>query len=159
MPGKVLLGQVIGMAGNREKIAAGRPKTIIGWVEYVSIPSISERSFEAKIDTGAETCSLHAAQITISGRYVSFKAGGVARRMRLKEIRAVKSSNGSEALRPVVELDVVFNKRRTRVEFTLTNRDGMKYPILLGRNYLKDGFLVDVEHKYVLGRSRGRTQP
>jgi hypothetical protein len=54
-------------------------------------------------------------------------------------------------LRPVVDLLLRFAGRDETVEFTLTNRDGMKFPVLLGRNYLKDGFLVDVGFRFVLG--------
>jgi hypothetical protein len=129
-----------------------RPKTVIGWIEYVHLPAVSAGSFEAKIDTGAETCALHATNITVSGQYVSFKTNGKQLRLKLKEIRSVKSSNGSEALRPVIEIELWFNQRREKVEFTLTNRDGMKYPVLLGRNYLKEGYLVDVAHRYILGK-------
>lgn len=132
------------------RTSAPRSKTVIGWVELVSLPGLSNKRVEAKVDTGAETCALHATNITIAGRYVSFKALGRSHRLRLKELRSVRSSNGSEALRPVVDLLLRFAGRDETVEFTLTNRDGMKFPILLGRNYLKDGFLVDVGFRFVL---------
>jgi len=133
-----------------KKTVTPRSKTVVGWVELVSLPALTARKVEAKVDTGAETCALHATNIEISGRFVSFKALGRKHRMRLKEIRSVRSSNGLETLRPVVDLEIAFNNRRDLVEFTLTNREGMKFPILLGRNYLKDGFLVDAGFRFLL---------
>jgi len=133
-----------------------KSKTIIGWVEVVVLPTLSTRKVDAKVDTGAETCSLHATDITVNGRYVSFKALGKQHRLKLIDIRSVKSSNGYDNLRPVVALTVHFAGKRERVEFTLTNRGSMKYPVLLGRNYLADDFLVDAGFTHLLGRKSRR---
>jgi len=126
--------------GNRSR---RNSTTIVGWVESVELPRVSEEPLPAKLDTGAETCSLHATGITVSGRRVSFTAAGVRHTMRLKEIRPVKSSNGDGAARPVVDLEVRFNGRRDVVEFTLADRGSMRFHVLLGRNYLQNGYLVD----------------
>lgn len=135
-----------------------RSKTIVGWVESVELPAINGSTFLAKLDTGAETCSLHATGIDIKGRRVSFTVAGERHSVRLKEIRSVKSSNGGETWRPVVDLEVRFNGRRDVVEFTLANRGSMKFPVLLGRNYLQDGYLVDAGFKHLASRTpRART--
>lgn len=130
-----------------------RSKTIVGWVESVELPGVSSDAFLAKLDTGAETCSLHATSIEITGRRVSFTASGQRHSLRLKEIRSVKSSNGGEAWRPVVELKVLFNGRCDVVEFTLANRGSMRFPVLLGRNYLQDGYLVDAGFKHLVSQT------
>jgi len=130
-----------------------RSKTIVGWVESVELPGISAETFLAKLDTGAETCSLHATGIDIKGRKVGFTVAGARHSLRLKEIRSVKSSNGGETWRPVVDLEVRFNGRRDVVEFTLANRGNMRFPVLLGRNYLHDGFLVDAGFEHLVSRT------
>jgi hypothetical protein len=149
-----------GTEGGRKR-EQSRSKTIVGWVESVELPAIDTESFLAKLDTGAETCSLHATGIDISGRRVTFAVAGQRHSLRLKEIRSVKSSNGGETWRPVVELEVRFNGRRDVVEFTLANRGSMRFPVLLGRNYLQDGYLVDAGFKHLVSRKprvRGRTR-
>jgi hypothetical protein len=129
-----------------------RSNTIVGWIESVELPRIGGGHVLAKLDTGAETCSLHATHIDITGRKVSFTAGGSRHSLRLKEIRSVKSSNGGEAWRPVIELEVLFNGRRDVVEFTLANRGSMRFPVLLGRNYLQNGFLVDAGFTHLVSK-------
>jgi hypothetical protein len=139
-----------------------RSKTIVGWVESVELPGIGGEALLAKLDTGAETCSLHATSIEITGRRVSFMVFGERHSLRLKEIRSVKSSNGGEAWRPVVDLKILFNGRSDVIEFTLANRGSMRFPVLLGRNYLQDGYLVDAGFKHLVSqtprkrRGRGR---
>jgi len=147
-----------GTGGGRKR-EQKRSKTIVGWVESVELPGINADAFLAKLDTGAETCSLHATGIDIKGRRVTFTVAGERHSLRLKEIRSVKSSNGGETWRPVVDLEVRFNGRRDVVEFTLANRGNMKFPVLLGRNYLQDGYLVDAGFKHLVSRTprmRGR---
>lgn len=75
-------------------------------------------------------------------------------RVPVKEMRVVKSSNGESQVRPVVELEVVVGSDRKTYEFTLTNRATMKFPILLGRNFLVGNFLVDVSRSYVRGKPK-----
>ena len=146
--------------GNGRRRELVRSKTIVGWVESVELPGLGDDTFLAKLDTGAETCSLHATGVDIKGGRVTFVVAGERHSVRLKEIRSVKSSNGGETWRPVVDIEVRFNGRRDIVEFTLANRDNMKFPVLLGRNYLHDGYLVDAGFKHLVStppRGRGKT--
>ena len=110
----------------------------------------------AKLDTGAETCSLHATGIVVSGKRVSFTAAGTRHRLRLKGIRPVKSSNGEETSRPVVDLELRLNGRRDVVEFTLADRGSMRFPVLLGRNYLQNGYLVDAGFTHLVSAPDSR---
>lgn len=135
---------------NREKKPQPGSRTIVGWVESVTLPKIWDVPVLAKLDTGAETCSLHATGVDIKGRHVTFSAGGRRHRLRFKEIRSVKSSNGGETWRPVVDLTVDLDGRVVVVEFTLANRGSMKFPVLLGRNYLQHGYLVDGAFKHLV---------
>jgi hypothetical protein len=146
---------------SRRQHSLSGSRTIVGWVESVILPRIGDNQVLAKLDTGAETCSLHATGIELKGRFVSFTANGKRHRVRLKDTRQVKSSNGEETWRPVVDLVVDFDGRKKTVEFTLANRGNMKFPVLLGRNYLQDGYLVDAGFTHLVSRcakQHGRKQ-
>ena len=56
----------------------------------------------------------------------------------------MRSSNGEEQERHVIETDVVVNGRTLRTEFTLADREAMTFPVLLGRRLLRGKFMVDV---------------
>lgn len=129
--------------------------TIGRWV-YIDLPDVDLENVKAKVDTGAYRCSLHCdfmeeykdngdtylSIITtdLSGRPMTDHATPVRL---IKEIK-VKSSNGSTQVRPIVNLPIRLAGTDYETEFTLTNRQDMKFPILLGRKFLRDKFLVDV---------------
>jgi hypothetical protein len=51
-------------------------------------------------------------------------------------------------IRYTVHMDVQLGSKVFNTEFTLTNRDGMKFSVLLGRRFLRNYFIVDVSNKY-----------
>ena len=57
----------------------------------------------------------------------------------------VKSSNGHVENRYKIKTDVVFFGKTYVINLTLSTRDDMKYPVLIGRQFLKKKFLVDVD--------------
>ena len=48
----------------------------------------------------------------------------------------------------VVELDIRLGQKLQTTEFTLTDRSNMTYPVLLGRAFLMDLYVVDVSRSY-----------
>lgn len=56
----------------------------------------------------------------------------------------MKSSNGISEKRYVIKTNLIIFNRVEEIEFSLTNRENMSFPLLLGRNFLMKGFLVDV---------------
>jgi len=56
----------------------------------------------------------------------------------------IKSSNGTSRLSYVIKTEVEIFGKTYKTDFSLNDRSEMKYPILLGRKFLKKGFLVDV---------------
>ena len=64
----------------------------------------------------------------------------------------VRSSNGHEELRPVVGMTVRLLNREWEIELTLTNRDEMGFRMLLGREALRNRFLVDPGKSFQAGR-------
>ncbi len=136
--------------------------TIIGRVEKISLPDLQLKGIDAKIDTGAYTSSLHCkivGESEVDGiKYVHFIPLKAKNRVRNAQPycapaidkKPVKSSNGMEESRYFVKLKVKIGDRVIRTEFSLTNRNGMKNTILLGRKFLRKRFLVDVTKEYAI---------
>jgi hypothetical protein len=106
-------------------------KKILGAVEEVTFRSASgERKVLARIDTGANMSSIDeklAAEL------------GFCHTERTKKIR---SSHGRSE-RPVICAEVVVGGIKHISDFTVIDRAHMKYAVLIGRNILENGFLID----------------
>ena len=72
--------------------------------------------------------------------------GGALLSLPIVEWRHVRSSKGREQ-RPVVEIDLCIASKKVRIKANLNDRSMVKYPIILGRNALKDHFIVDVNKR------------
>ena len=69
--------------------------------------------------------------------------------------RSVRDSGGHSEMRYVIQTTVVIGDRSIDAEITLTDRDTMKFRMLLGRTALKQGYLVNPARSY-LGRDKPR---
>ena len=143
----------------------------VGWREWVSLPKLGVPRIKAKIDTGARSSALHAFDIEFVKRhgdaYVRFvlhplqrrAKGSVSVEVPLLGERHVKSSNGHVSRRPVIRTEVELLGERREVELTLVSRDQMGFRMLLGREAIRDAFLVDPGRSYAGGRPRKRARP
>jgi len=104
-----------------------REKTVIGLSEKILI---NGKPFTARIDTGASRSSI---DMSIAGE---LNLGPILRTSR------VRSAHGS-SIRPVVKAQLKIRDRTIKATFTIADRTELKYPILIGRNILKFGFLID----------------
>ena len=132
-----------------------QPQFVLGWEEWAGLPSLSLPSLKVKVDTGARTSALHARLIEPYQEngiaFVRFKVQPVPRRpaieidcsARVVDQRPVTSSNGETERRYVIATEIEIGDRRWPIEITLTNRAGMTYRMLLGRQGLLPGMLVD----------------
>ena len=135
-------------------------KLVVGSVEQVHIHP-ANFVMDARIDTGAETSSINARDIVEFERdgqkwvrftLVDANTGEpyVIERNVVREAKIVQSSlKKGYTNRVVVALKMTIGDKKELSEFTLTNREHMKYPILIGRNVLQDLILVDVSEKYI----------
>ena len=138
-------------------------KPSLGWREWAKLPKLSTKKIKVKVDTGARTSALHAVNIKISGikrKTVHFdfhpdQDGGklIHCKAPLIDTRKVKSSNGISSLRPVIELEIVIGAHKWLIEVTLVNRDIMGFRMLLGRQALKERFLVDPGKSFLLSKN------
>lgn len=130
---------------------------LIGWRESLGLPTLGIDKINAKIDTGARTSALHAFQIKIEGDMVKFRVHPRQRNTHttieciapLIEYRHVTNSGGHTQLRPVIESIVRLGDYQWSIELTLTNRDAMGFRMLLGRQAVKNRFLVDSGKSFI----------
>lgn len=139
-------------------------REVVGWREWIRLPSLGVPWIKAKIDTGARTSSLHAFDLrpyeTDDGHRVRFSihpwqataADGVVVDLRVHDERSVRSSSGHTETRYVVLVPLVLAGREVVAEVTLTDRDEMGFRMLVGREALVQGFLVDPSVSYAGGR-------
>jgi hypothetical protein len=117
----------------------------IGYTEDVMLLPWGIR-LPARIDTGASMTSLDARSLTIRENMVAFRLPEAfgEREFELPIVRwgNVSSSMGVQR-RPVVELDLCVGAARLKVTVNLNDRSGVRYPLIIGRNLLRNRFLVD----------------
>ncbi|MCB2175260.1 MAG: RimK/LysX family protein [Actinomycetales bacterium] len=142
------------------------PGAVAGWREWVRLPEVPVRWIKAKLDTGARSSAIHAFNVeerTVDGEpWVSFsihpwqRSDEDAARLDAPVIdrRLVRSSNGGSEERLVVPMVIRLLGRDVTTEMTLSNRDEMGFRLLIGRDALSQGFLVDPARSYVGGRPR-----
>ena len=124
------------------------------------MPSVGIDWIKAKLDTGAQTSALHAHAVEAFERegaeWVRFRvrpwqASGddeTEVELPVHDKRRIRSSNGHTQERFVVLIPVVLRGREVLAEVTLTNRDAMGFRMLVGREALRHGFLVDSAKGY-----------
>ncbi len=133
-------------------------KKIIGRKELVDILELELKDLDVKIDTGAYSNSLHCDDILIDeDNFVHFRLLDKSHpsyhnkqmKMPLYKIKKVKSSNGSIQERPFIQITLKFFEKEYKTTLSLSNREKMKYPMLMGREFLNKKFLVDVSKSYL----------
>ncbi len=130
-------------------------KKIIGKIENVRLvpPNIV---LKARIDTGAKTTSIDAREITPFERdgkqWVRFVVmdGEKQHTIKRKVIRTVQiKRHGAESQdRYVVKMRIILGDISQLISVTLNDRDAYQYPVLIGRNFLRDHCIVDVGKKF-----------
>lgn len=115
--------------------------------EKIAFPDLGIKSIKAKIDTGADGTSIHANDIKEKGGVLSFWVTSPKKVLEVKNFKKikVKNSSGSEQTRYQINTTVEFGEHSFKIKISLADRENMKYPCILGKNFLKAGkFTVDV---------------
>ena len=99
----------------------------------------------AKVDTGAEQCSLHGEDVKFSDELVEFTFENTRYRMHLADTQTVRSSDGGDEKRPCVTFNIKLGDQRLEgIKFNINERSNMPHQILIGQNLLEQGrFVVD----------------
>jgi hypothetical protein len=128
---------------------------LVGGTETVCVQDITP-CFTARMDTGAQTSSIHAEGIEYVqkndqtwARFNLINPNQQVQVLELPLIRQAKIYQSNSVVpqtRPVVELSIRIQNKVFTAEFTLANRQHLKYSVLIGRNILQQGFWVDVSN-------------
>lgn len=106
-------------------------RIILGLIEEVILHGPNgDKVVHARIDTGAMKSS------------IDLRLASELRLGPIVESKIIKSANGAK-LRPVIELEIMVGGTRIKEKFTMADRTHMRYPVLIGQNILKRGFLID----------------
>lgn len=144
-----------------------RPKAIsIGWVEHATLffqethVASPRLKLKAKVDTGANTSSLHAVDIEPfeyeGATHLRFVVplNGVFHRVQAPVARrgVVRSSEGLKDERYFIEAVIRMGRVMSPIVLSLNDRSSMLYPVLLGRSFLRERYVVDVSRKFLLNK-------
>ncbi|HCQ29447.1 MAG TPA: peptidase [Flavobacteriales bacterium] len=130
---------------------------IIGRIEKISFTEFNINDVDAKIDTGAYRNALHCSEIKLADGKLHVTILDHPNHpenitMVFNDFKTVKirSSNGFLQRRYLIKTKVKFGKKIYHTSFSLVNREKMKYSVLLGREFLKNHFLINVNFKYLI---------
>lgn len=144
-----LLAVILSLALAAAALAA-QEKVRLGAVENVALLPWGV-VMPARIDTGAASSSLDARNLAVKGRMVEFNLppqyGGRRIVLPLYKWKTVKSAEAQDR-RPVVVMELCIGSKRVRTHVNLNDRANVKYPLLIGRNTLKRGFLIECGTSY-----------
>jgi hypothetical protein len=136
----------------------------VGWREWLALPDLGLPAIKAKIDTGAKTSALHAFQVDRfqqSARdYVRFQMHPLQNNDSLVvecealliDQRQVSDSGGHKEMRYVIETRMQLSELEIPIQLTLTNRDSMRFRMLLGRQAMANNILVDPAASFLCGK-------
>jgi hypothetical protein len=141
-------------------------KRVVGWREWLAIPTLGINRIKAKIDTGARTSVLHAYDLEPflqdGVAWVRFAVHPLQRNNKMildcaapvVDRREVTSSTGHSENRYVIEVEIALGGETWPIEMTLTDRDQMGFRMLLGRTAVEGRLVVDPDQSFVMGNLR-----
>lgn len=136
----------------------------VGWREWVKLPELKLPWIKAKIDTGARTSCLHAFSLETfnndNEQWVRFgihphqhdSDTEVYCEAKIIDQRMVSDSGGHKEQRFVIATTLALANQQWPIEITLTNRDNMKFRMLLGRTAMEGRIAVNPEASFLLGK-------
>lgn len=137
---------------------------LVGWREWLKLPDLGVDCIKAKVDTGARTSALHAFFVepfqNQGKEWVRFGIHPIQGdtdtviecTCPVKDKRVVTDSGGHREERHVIETTLVLGPLAWPAELTLTDRDSMKFRMLLGRTAMRGRLVVDPANSFLFGK-------
>ncbi|MDX1633510.1 MAG: ATP-dependent zinc protease [Marinobacter sp.] len=145
-------------------------KVALGWREWVALPELGIDRIKAKVDTGARTSCLHTFRMEPyeqdGERRVRFWVHPIQHDLHtviecdaaVIDERMVSDSGGHREMRLVIQTGLLVGDTQWPVEMTLTNRDSMRFRMLIGRTAMAGRSVVLPEASYLAGEPAVRTK-
>lgn len=133
----------------------------VGWREWVELPDLGVPNIKAKIDSGARTSCLHTSDYQIFQKdgadWVSFTLHPIKNHQEIEnraeapvcDYRTVRDSGGHEEKRPFIKTMLKIGDLNWPIEVSLSNRESMKFRMLLGRTTMSRRILIDCSKSYL----------
>ncbi len=139
---------------------------LLGWREWVELPGLGLGAIRAKVDSGARTSALHvdaqwrfveSGQPWVGFRLTPGASGGsmVEGAAVLADERDVTDSGGHRTRRAFIRTTLRLGGVEREIDINLSDRRGMRFPMLLGRTAMARAFTVDPARSFVHGRRTG----
>lgn len=140
----------------------------LGWREWVALPDLGLPAIKVKVDSGARTSALHAFYTEKyqldSVDMVKFLIHPIQKNYDFHvechapiiDFREVSDSGGHKEMRYVIETSIVIGTVSWPIELNLTNRDTMRFRMLLGRRAIEARAVIDPGASYLNGKLRAR---
>ena len=128
-------------------------RQVLGLYENASLPDL-ELEMPAKMDTGAEISSVDARNIELFERdrkkWVKFELHRTTKgvhpmELPVKDIIRIRRPGSTSIERPVVSMTISIGEITLPVDVSLIDRENYSYPLLIGRNFMQDLAVIDVE--------------
>jgi hypothetical protein len=132
-------------------------KIIIGRKDKVDLPDFGLENVSVKTDSGAYSCSIHCEfikEVEENGQKILKvvfldetlpKYSGEIHEFTEYSKKNVKSSTGEKQERFFIKAKILLFGKEFITDFSLTQRNGLKNPILLGRKVLNENFLINTK--------------
>ncbi len=127
-------------------------KRNIGRIDKADFPLLNLFDIEVKIDTGAYTSTIHCKNVKVEDNYLkcnflddehpSYHEKEIV--FDEYDVKVVKSSNGQSEARYRIKTEIIMFNKNYEIYLTLSDREEMRFPVLLGRNFLSNKFVVDI---------------
>ena len=143
---------------------------IIGRKDRADFPMFEMFNVPVKIDSGAYSSSIHCSSVSeiiknenesflevvfLDESYAGFNSGKKIFTSYKK--KKVKSSTGDEQERFFVRIPIVLFGEIIETDFSLTTRNGLKSPVLIGRKLLNKKFLIDTSKTNLSFKEKKKT--
>ncbi|MEX0811629.1 MAG: RimK/LysX family protein [Chitinophagales bacterium] len=122
---------------------------IIGRNDIIDLPDLGLYDLPAKVDTGAYTSALSYKnwEIKDGELHIVFEVEkGKTSTFKTREYyqKVIRNSFGQAEKRYIIKTTVKIFGDNYPTEFSLSKRKALRFPVLLGRKFLKENFMVDV---------------